>query len=68
MFAHDFYTTKNLHSCKSLHEFVLAEHNRHNEKEMKKHAMTVLRDVNIDNFARSIRNLQTRYNNDYKNN
>ena len=65
-FAHEFYTTEKLHSYKSLHEFLLSNHNQTSEKKLKKHAAKELKDVDIDNFARSIRNLKTRYNNDYK--
>ena len=68
MFAHEFHTTKKLHSCKSLHEFLLSDHNQNNEKQLKQHAAAKLKDVDITNFARSIRNLKTRYNNDHKKN
>ena len=68
LFTHEFYTTKELHSCKSLHEFLLSDHNQNNEKQLKQHAAAKLKDVDITNFARSIRNLKTRYNNDHKKN
>ena len=67
-FAHEFYTKEKLHSYKSLHEFLLSNHNKTSEKKLKKHAAKKLQDVDIDNFARSIRNLKTRYNKDHKKN
>ena len=68
LFACEFYSSNNLHTCQNLHEFLLSPFNKENETKLKEHTMKVLTHVKMDGFTRSIRNLQSHYKKEYNKN